>query len=73
MFFKFIMYNLIFQLILSMIFISKFIVFDIHQLTEHAMTVFYLITLFINIPFYLIIKYEKKLLSNFKNIIKKNK
>ncbi len=71
MFFKIIIYNLIFQLILSVIFMGKFIVVDVHHLTEYAMIIYYIITIFVNIPIYFLIKYEKKLLFNFKNIIKK--
>ena len=70
MFFKFLVYNIVFQLILSIIFVGKFIVFDFNKLTNYAFYLYFPISILVNGLFYFIIKYEKKLLSNFKNIIK---
>lgn len=73
MLFKFILYNLLFQIIIAILIMVKIDILYFSSLIEYPMIGYYIITIGVNIPFYLIIKYEKKLLSNFKNIIKKNK
>ncbi len=57
MFFKFIKYNLIFQIFLSVVFISNIVVFDLNQFTSYAMIIFFIITVLVNIPFYFMINW----------------
>ena len=73
MLFKFIFYNLIFQIIVSILMLLDVGILDFSSLTKYPLIIYYIITICVNIPIYFLIKYEKKLLSNFKNSIKKNK
>ena len=60
MFFKFILYNLMFQIIVSILMLLDVGIFDFSALTEYSMIVFLAITVLINVPIYFLIKYEKK-------------
>ena len=76
MFFKFILYNLMFQIIVSILMLLDVGIFDFSALTEYSMIVFFAITILINIPIYFLIKWSEnnwKIKKEFLNYIKLSK
>ena len=76
MVFKFIFYNLIFQIIVAIVMILEVGIFYFSVLTEYPMMGYYIITIFINIPIYFLIKWSEnnwKIKQEFLNHIKLSK
>lgn len=76
MFFKFILYNLIFQIGLAIVMILEIGIFDFSALTDASFLMFFVITILVNIPIYFLIKWSEnnwKIKKEFLNYIKLSK
>lgn len=76
MFFKFILYNLIFQIGLAIVMILKIGILDFSALTDASFLMFFVITILVNIPIYFLIKWSEnnwKIKKEFLNYIKLSK